>query len=58
MPYMLETLTSTSLVTIMSFVGPLILLVGIIYGVVVAGRRRRSQIPAADAATREVYRDR
>ena len=57
MPYMLETLSSTSLVTIMSIVGPLILLVGIIYGVVVAGRRRRSQTPAADAATREAYRD-
>ena len=57
MPYMLETLTSVSLLTIMAIVGPILLLGGLVYGAVVAGRRRRSQIPAADAATRETYRD-
>ena len=57
MRYMLEGFTSFSLTTVMVITGPLLLLGALIYGVSVAGRRRRSQRAGVDQATREVYRE-
>jgi hypothetical protein len=57
MPYMLESPTAVFLLTLMEIVGPIILLAAIVYAVIRAGRRRKSDIPAADSKTREVYRD-
>lgn len=57
MQYMFEGFPSFSLATLMVIIGPLLLLGALIYGVSVAGRRRRSQRAAADRATREDYRD-
>jgi|tagenome__1003787_1003787.scaffolds.fasta_scaffold20897026_2 hypothetical protein len=57
MLYMLESPTAVFLLTVMEIVGPIMLLAAIAYAVMRAGRRRKSNIPAADAKTREVYRD-
>ena len=54
---MLEFPGAVALLTIMEILGPIILLIGLVYAGMRAGRRRQRDLPAADAATREVYRD-
>jgi hypothetical protein len=52
---MLDTVLSMSFLTLMEIIGPAVLLAALIYGVSVAGHRRRSKRQAADQATREGY---
>lgn len=51
---MLDTIQGMSLLTIMEVVGPILLGVGLIYGLY-HSRRRRGQQQQADAATRRLY---
>lgn len=56
---MLETLTSLSALTVMEIVGPVLLLIALIAGVVYAGRRRKlgaSENARRDEVTRRLYR--
>jgi hypothetical protein len=52
---MLETEHSLTLLTIMEIVGPIILAGGLLYGIIVASRRRGAQKSRGDAATRRLY---
>jgi hypothetical protein len=51
---MLGTPSSLSLLTLMEIVGPILLAVGLVYGIMHSRRARRDQ-PRADAATRDLY---
>ena len=52
---MLDDLHSLSLLTVMEVVGPLILSVGLVYGIV-RSRRSKSARVGTDRATRDLYR--
>jgi hypothetical protein len=52
---MLDDLHSLSLLTVMEIVGPLVLAVGLVYGIV-RSRRSKSARVATDRATRDLYR--
>jgi hypothetical protein len=51
---MLENLQSLSLLTLMEIVGPILLGIGLIYGIY-HSRRRPGQQQQADAATKRLY---
>jgi hypothetical protein len=51
---MLETGSSLSLLTLLEIVGPVLLALALIYGIMHSRRSRRDQ-PRADAATRDLY---
>ena len=53
---MLDTLSSTSLLTIMEVVGPIVLAAAMIYGTIAWSRRRRAKAEVSEAATRGLYR--
>jgi hypothetical protein len=53
---MLDTLSSTSLLTIMEIVGPIILAAALIYATMQWSRRRRAKAEVSGAATRGLYR--
>jgi hypothetical protein len=52
---MLETEHSLTLLTLMEIVGPIILAVGLLYGIFVVSRRRGPEKSRGDAATRRLY---
>jgi hypothetical protein len=52
---MLDDLHSLSLLTVMEIVGPVILAVGLVYGIV-RSRRSKSARVATNRATRDLYR--
>jgi hypothetical protein len=54
---MLETVQSMSLLAIMEIVGPVLLAVGLVYGIVQWSRRSRAAKKASDEATRRLYRE-
>jgi hypothetical protein len=53
---MLETIQALSLLTLMEIIGPILLGVGLIYGVVQSRRRSPAEKTRTDAATRNLYR--
>jgi hypothetical protein len=53
---MLNTLSSTSLLTIMEIIAPIVLAAAMIYASVQWSRRRRARLAVSEAATRGVYR--
>jgi hypothetical protein len=56
---MLETLTSLGAWTIIDIIGPILLGIGLVFGVVYAGRRRKlsaSENARRDEATKRLYR--
>ena len=55
-PDMLETIQALSLLTLMEIIGPILLGLGLIYGIVYSRRRSRAAKARTDAATRELYR--
>ena len=55
-PYMLETMQALSLLTLMEIIGPILLGVGLIYGIVQSRRRSRAEKTRTDAATRKLSR--
>jgi hypothetical protein len=55
-PYMLETMQPLSLLTLMEIIGPILLGVGLIYGIVQIRRRSRAAKARTEAATRNLYR--
>ena len=52
---MLDDLHSLSLLTVMEIVGPLLLALGLVYGIV-RSRRSKSARVGTDRATRDLYR--
>jgi hypothetical protein len=55
-PYMLETIQALSLLTLMEIIGPILLGVGLIYGIVQSRRRSPAEKTRTDAAPRNLYR--
>jgi hypothetical protein len=55
-PYMLETIQALSLLTLMEIIGPILLGVGLIYGIVQSRRRSAAGKARTDAATRNLSR--
>jgi hypothetical protein len=53
---MLETVQSMSLLAIMEIVGPVLLAIALIYGIVQWSRRPRAAKRVSDEATRRLYR--
>ena len=56
---MLETLTSLSALTVVEIIGPILLGIALVFGVVYAGRRRKlsaSENARRDEVTRRLYR--
>ncbi len=54
---MLNTFSSTSLLTTMEIVGPIILAAALIYATIQWSRRRRAKAEVSEAATRGLYRE-
>jgi hypothetical protein len=54
---MLETVQSMSLLAIMEIVGPVLLVVALVYGIVQWSRRSRASKKVSDEATRRLYRE-
>jgi hypothetical protein len=54
---MLETVQSMSLLAIMEIVGPVLLAVALVYGIVQWSRRSRASKKVSDEATRRLYRE-
>jgi hypothetical protein len=54
---MLETVQSMSLLAIMGIVGPVLLAVALVYGMVQWSRRSRAAKRVSDEATRRLYRE-
>jgi hypothetical protein len=54
---MLETVQSMSLLAIMEIVGPILLAIALIYGIVQWSRRPRAAKSISDEATRRLYRE-
>jgi len=54
---MLETIQSMSLLAILEIVGPVLLAVALIYGIVQWSRRPRAAKKVSDEATRRLYRE-
>ena len=53
---MLETIQAMSLLTIMEIIGPILLGMGLIYGIVHTRGRSRAAKARTEAATRDLYR--
>jgi hypothetical protein len=53
---MLETIQALSLLTLMEIIGPILLGVGLIYGIVQTRERSRAAKARTEAATRNLYR--
>jgi hypothetical protein len=54
---MLETVQSMSLLAIMEIVGPVLLAVALVYGIVQWSRRSRAAKKLSEEATRRLYRE-
>jgi NhaP-type Na+/H+ or K+/H+ antiporter len=55
-PDVLETIQALSLLTLMEIIGPILLGMGLIYGIVRTRRRSRAAKARTEAATRNLYR--
>ena len=55
--FMLETITSVSLLTLMEILGPILLGLALVYGIVRMRRRSRTERAHTDEATRRLYRE-